>query len=173
MSIILWITSAQENASEQISALLQNPQNANSELFLAYLVLAIYTKKPLLLAAFFMSCMLFELSFFDVLSEASLYLITFAIYSYVICCRSLTNKQRLACFAPVLLSIILAHDAYFYGINGLYGTHETAVYNNIEYLALLCHIIVISALIPYSRLRNSAINFVDFILRMSRNSHYY
>ena len=123
--------------------------------------------------AFFMSCALFNVAIFDHLSEASLYLLTFTIYSYVITCNAMTFKQRVACGILLILSIVLAYDAYFYGFSGVYGAHETIVYNHIEYLALCAHTILICSLIPYRRIGNSIGRIIDSILHVSSNSAYF
>lgn len=166
MDIFVWFL--QKNASA-----LAVVQSANSFVFVAYVILAVLIKRASFLAAFFISCMLFELSIFDPLSEASLYLITFAIYSYVIFCNGLTLKSRLACGILIILSITLAYDAYFYGIDGRYGETETFLYNNIEHLALYSHILLISTLVSYRRIKDSFRRFVDSILLLSRNSAYF
>jgi hypothetical protein len=114
--------------------------------------------------------MLFEMRFFDPLSEASLYLLTFAIYSYVIFDIERNSLATVACGIILILSITLAYDATFYGINGYYGAHETFVYNNIEYLALYAHLILISSLIPYRRIRDGLRDMLSTIVYVSRNS---
>lgn len=167
MVILEWFPLLNESALQLIPV-----RNANSELLLAYLLISVLTKRASLLAAFFMGCMLFELSIFDQLSEASLYLLTFAIYSYVITCKALTFKQRIACGIILTLSIILAYDAYHYGINGTYGATETFVYNNIEYLASCAHIIFISSFIPITRIRNYLRSFIASVGRIAVNSDY-
>ncbi len=144
----------------------------SSFIFIAYLILSTLTKRSSYVAAFFMSCMLMELSFFDPLSEASLYLLTFSIYSYVICCKSLTLKSRLACGILLILSITLAYDAYFYGIDGRYGETETIIYNNIESLALCAHSLFIGSFIPFTRIWNNLRSFIDSISHITRNSAY-
>ncbi|PHS21799.1 MAG: hypothetical protein COA84_14820 [Robiginitomaculum sp.] len=166
MDIFVWFL--QKNASA-----LAVVQSQNSLVFIAYFILATSIKRASFMAAFFMSCMLFEMELFDPLSEASLYLLTFATYSYVITCKSLTCIQRMGCGTILILSLTLAYDAYFYGLGGVYGEAETVIYNNIEYLALCSHIIFISTLTPYRRIGNSIGRFVDSILLLSRNSAYF
>ena len=124
------------------------------------------------MAAFFMSCMLFEADIFDPLSEASLYLITFSMYSYVIFDIERNGRARIACGILLALSVILAYDAYFYGVNGIYGAHETVVYNNIEHLALCAHTVFISSLIPYRRIKNGIRHFIASFLYQQGNSSY-
>ena len=165
MDLFVWFL--QKNASA-----LAVSQSENSLILFAYLALSLLIKRSSFMAAFFMSCMLFELSVFDGLSEVSLYLLTFAIYSYVITCKALTCKQRIACGILLALSIILAYDAYFYGVNGIYGAHETVVYNNIEHLALCAHTVFISSLIPYRRIKNGIRHFIASFLYQQGNSSY-
>jgi len=166
MSILEWFPLL------SVSELVQNPRNSNTVLFLVYFLLSLSTKRPSLLAAFFLSSMLFECTLFNPLSEASLYLLTFAIYSYVITCKSLTLKSRLACGILLILSITLAYDAYFYGIDGRYGEAETIIYNNIEHLALCAHCLLIGSFIPFTRIRNNILSFIDSISHLARNSAY-
>ncbi|QDP52060.1 MAG: hypothetical protein Unbinned706contig1000_4 [Prokaryotic dsDNA virus sp.] len=168
MSILEWFPLLSESALQLIPA-----RSANSELLAAYLIVSIIIKRASFLAAFFISCMFMEMSLFDPLSEASLYLLTFATYSYVISCNALTFYQKLACGIILILSITLAYDAYFYGMDGIYGAHETIVYNNIEYLALYAHIIFICSLIPYRRIGDSIRHCVNSIVHYTRNSAYF
>ena len=170
MDIFLWLIQVFQptSVSELVS---QNPnQSVNSLLFIAYALISVVIKRAAYMAAFFMSCMLFEMRFFDPLSEASLYLITFAIYSYVIFVMPCNKVVTIACAIMLALSMTLAYDAYFYGLNGHYGASETYVYQNIEYLALYAHIIVIGSLIPFRRIGDSFRHFFATSVRMSRNS---
>ena len=170
MDIPQWLITFQA-ISESVHVL-QTP-NVNSILFTLYFLVSVMIKRAVFIAAFFMSCLLFDAAIFDPLSEASLYLLTFAIYSYVMTCKALTFKQRIACGILLILSITLAYDAYFYGMDGIYGAHETFVYNNIEYAALYAHTFLIHTLIPYRRIRDSIRRFITSILHISRNSAYF
>ena len=147
--------------------------NLNSALLAAYFFVAVITKRAAFMAAFFVSCLLFDIRAFDQLMESQLYAITFAIYSYVIFCNGLTFITKLACGIIIVLCVIIGYDAYFYGIDGIYGASETFVYNNIEHLALYAHIILISTLIPYGRIRDGFGRFISSILLLSRNSAYF
>ena len=166
-SIMQWL--APQSASVQ-SLLEQNQLSQNSEVFIAYLVVSLLIKRSSFLAAFFMSCMLFEMSLFDQLTESQLYAITFSIYSYVIFCKGLTFLTKAACVIILVLCVTLGYDAYFYGIGGAYGASETFVYNNIEHLALYAHIILISTLIPYRRITNSLRRFIAYVMYLPRYS---
>ena len=167
MSILEWFPLLNESALAQN---LNHSQNPSSYLLLAYFLVSIVIKRAAYMAAFFMSCMLFEMRFFDPLSEASLYLITFAIYSYVIFVMPCKKVVTIACGIMLALSMTLAYDAYFYGLNGYYGASETYVYQNIEYLALYAHTILIGSLIPFRRIGDSFRHFIAASVRMSRNS---
>ncbi len=166
MDLFLWFRHANE------SALAAAVQSESSYLLIAYIALSLLIKRSSFMAAFFMSCMLFEVSIFDPLSESELYLITFSIYSYVILDKSLILKQRLACGILLILSLLLAYDAYFYGLGGLYGAHETVIYNNIEHLALCGHILFICSFIPFARIRDDILSFIDSISHVTRHSAY-
>lgn len=152
------------------SELVQPHQSVNSFLFAAYVVLSIIIKRSSYLAAFFMSCMLFDLAIFDVLSETSLYLLTFSIYSYIILVRCRNRRTTIACGIMVVICITLSYDAYFYGIDGYYGAHETFIYNHIEYIALYSHIILICSFVDVARIRDSVRNFIASIRDMSSYS---
>ena len=167
MSILEWFPLLNESALAQN---LSHSQNPSSYLLLAYFLVSVVIKRAAYMAAFFMSCMLFEMRFFDPLSEASLYLITFAIYSYVIFVMPCKRVVTAACVIMLLLSITLAYDAYFYGLNGYYGASKTYVYNNVEYLALYAHIILISSLVPFKRIGDNIRHLLAASVRMSRNT---
>jgi len=150
---------------------LHHQLNVNSELFITYLVLSLLIKRASFLAAFFFSCMLFEMQFFDALSEYNLYLLTFLCYSYVtVCCK--TDKSLFACGIILLLSITFAIDSAMYGEQGYYGASETIVYNNIEYLAASAHCFFIGSLVPIQRIRNNIQSFIDSISHIALNSDY-
>lgn len=166
MSILEWFPLLNASVLEQ------NQLSVNSYLLLAYLIVCVIIKKPSFMLAFFMSCMLFEMELFDKLSEASLYALTFSIYSYAIFVIPCNNKVTIACGIILALTIIFGVDAYFYGIKGIYGAHETVIYNNIERLALYAHIILISALTPYRRISNSLRRFIASIVYVKSNSAY-
>ena len=172
MDISQWLITFQVTSESELVINSLNP-NVNSILFTAYILVSVLIKRAVFIAAFFLSCFIFDSAIFDPLSEASLYLITFAIYSYVIFDIACNRKAVFACGTIIILSITLAYDAYFYGIDGVYGSSETFIYNNIEYLALYSHLILIGALIPYRRIRDGFGRFIDSILLISRNSAYF
>ncbi len=164
MDIFQWVL--QENAS----ALAAARNNATNLLLLSYFICSIFTKKPQLLAAFFISCLFFECSLFDFYSEAQLYLLTFIVYSYVMSCNVFSIKTKLACGIMCLLALVFAYDAAFYGVNGFYGARETVIYNNIEHLFICCHTIIILSVVDLRRIYNNIKSFCGSIVYMSRNS---
>ncbi len=147
--------------------------SSNTELFFAYVLLAVITKRPHLLMAFFMGCLLFECAIFDSLTEYQLYLIGFLIYSYVIPCNVFSHKTKLACAIMCFLCLLCAYDAAFYGVNGFYGERETFVYNNIEHLFICSHCLIICSFVDIERIRNNLRSFIDGIRSMSANSVYF
>ena len=176
MDIMQWILQflqINESALALSGFSLKLSLNLNSALFAAYFIVSVMTKRAAFMAAFFMSCMLFDMALFDQLMESQLYAITFAIYSYAIFCKGLTFLTKAACVIILVLCVTIGYDAYFYGIGGAYGASETFVYNNVEHLALYAHIILISTLIPYGRIRDSFRRFVSSILLLTRNSAYF
>jgi len=161
MDLFSWVLQAAE------SALVVRERSSNTELFLIYVLVSFFIKRPQLLAAFFMSCLLFESSFFDVFSECHLYLMTFIIYSYVITCNQFNNKTKSACVIMCILCALFAYDAAFYGVNGYYGATETVIYNNIERLSVCCHILVIASVFNRRAIINNIRAFCGVIVRMS------
>ncbi len=145
--------------------------NANSEIFIAYVILSLIIKRAAFLAAFFISWLLFNMKIFDVLLEHQLYLIIFVVYTYVIF-KCETIKSRIGCGILLILSIILSYDAYFYGVNGRYGEAQTVVYNNIEHLSLCAHFLFICSLIPFERIRNGLRSIIDLIGSFACDSAY-
>jgi len=67
--------------------------------------------------------------------------------------KCLTNKSKKACGIIICISMVLAVDAYYFGVGGIHGTSETIIYRNIEYISLWCHLFFINSLIPYSRIQ--------------------
>jgi len=172
MDLSQWLITSQA-INESALVLHSLNLNVNSILFTAYVLVSVLIKRAAFIAAFFFSCLLFDAALFDPLSEASLYLLTFATYSYVISCNALTFYQKLACGIILILSITLAYDAYHYGMDGIYGTHETIIYNHIEHLALYAHILFICTLIPYRRIGDSIKHLLSVVVLNARNSAYF
>ena len=164
MDLFQWVLQASE------SALVVKAKSSNTEILFIYALVSFFIKKPQLLMAFFISCLLFEWSIFDSFSESQLYLITFLIYSYVIPCNVFAMRTRAACVIMCFLCLLFAYDAAFYGVNGFYGESETVIYNNIEYLFTCCHCLIIYTLINFKAIRNNIRNIIDSVCNMSRNS---
>lgn len=172
MSLLEWITfqAASENAILS-EVLIKNHQNLNSFIFVLYTILCMFIKRPAYLLAFFISAMLFEAKVFDPLLEHQLYLITFALYTYVFTnCKTL--KSKFGCGILLVLSFALAADAALFGEYGYYGASETFLYRNIEHLSLYAHSLFICSFIDIKRIYNSLRNFVDAVVRISRTSAY-
>ena len=157
--------------SESALAAVRN-QSSNTELLFAYTIASILIKRPQLLAAFFMGCLLFEWSLFDSFSEAQLYLLGFLIYSYVIPCNAFKMRTKLACVIMCFLCLLFAYDAAFFGVNGFYGERQTFIYNSIEYFFVCTHCLIICSLINFKRVRNYLRSVIDSVCNMSANSSY-
>lgn len=163
----------QPQASQFQKLLSQSVNNLNSYdgvVFSVYLVMSVIIKRSLFLVAFFVSCMLFQLSIFDRLAESELYALTFCLYYYVSVCNALTCFQRIACVIMLALIVTLGYDSYFYWVDGAYGEAKTIIYNNIEYLALLAHMFIIGTLVPIKRINNTIKHIFDSIMCMSSHS---
>ena len=171
MSVIEWY---QELSGTEVLTMLSSnvssSENMNNQLLVLYVILSVIIKRPSLLLAFLLSFLLFELSLFDPVTEVSLYMLTFIIYSFVICCKGLTQRNKVACSFMLLVCIVLIYDSFFYGANGYYGARKTFVYNNIEYISLCAHIILIISFVNISRVRCNIRGVLGSILRVSRNS---
>jgi len=166
VSTKLTLILGQSSASLNLTAAL----NKTVVFFVAYTVVSLIIRKAAYLAAFFMSCILFEAKIFEPLSESKLYLLTFAIYSYTVFVIPCNRVVIFACVNMLLLSITLAYDAYYYGVNGFYGEAKTIIYSNIEILALCSHLFLITALIPYRRIGNFIRNMLGAFVRVSVSS---
>ena len=165
MEILEWFQLLNDLELNQTSQSLK----INNVLFFLYTLLTLLTKKAAPLAAFFISVLLVDNTVLSIISEFSMYLIVFAVYSYVFMfCDTLRTK--VCCAIIALTSIVFALDALFYGVNGYYGASETIVYSNIEHIALFVNILFICSFIRYERIRNGLQSFFDFVVRFSRNS---
>ena len=167
MDLFVWFL--QKNASE----LAQLPQSVNSLIFIAYGVVSLFNRKSSYMAAFFISCMMFEHGFFDSMSECSLYLFTFVLYSFLVKFSNKSKETDIACIGVCIISLVFAYDSFFYGIDGYYGATETIIYNNIEHISLYAHIFLICTLIDLKRVQHCVRGFIVSILYMSRNSAYF
>jgi len=141
----------------------------NNVLFVLYVLLAIATKRVAPLAAFFMSVLLVDNVVLSRISEPAMYMIVFAIYTYVFhTCTTLIS--RFCCVIMMLTSFVFAVDAKYYGVGGLYGESETFIYSNIEHIALFVNILFICSFISYKRIRDCLQRLFDSVVSFSRNS---
>lgn len=169
MDIIQWLI--QYHLINESAHVVQN--HANSFIFTGYVILSIIVKKPSLLMAFFISCLLFDAAIFDSFSEAQLYALTFLIYSSVTMGVKMKLKSKLSCVIITILAALLCYDAAFYGFGGCYGEVETFMYRNIESLSLCAHIIFICSFISYARIKDGFRYFFSATMRCSWNTFYF
>lgn len=139
---------------------------ANSFL-IAYIVLAISTNRPQILAVFLLCECLF---LFDIngLQEYQFYIIEFIAWSYIFTSLEL-KKNKLPCVIICLLSLSCIIDAYYFGVD-THGEVETWIYSNIQYIALCAHIIFISSFINLARIIDDTRRIVDSIVNYAVNS---
>tara|TARA_R110001606_G_scaffold27768_1_gene88626 strand:- start:7977 stop:8387 length:411 start_codon:yes stop_codon:yes gene_type:complete len=118
-----------------------------------------------------MCFLLVNASVFQAIKEYQVYLFVIVIYSYVFSdCP--TKQSKYACVTICLLSLSLAIDAFLYGTDGYYGTRQTILWENIEYLAACAHLVFISSFISIERIRDGLRDFVNSISRIALNSDY-
>ena len=165
MGVYEWFLLTNENATALVTV-----KNENDAIFLAYLVLSLLNKESRYLAAFFVSTLLFSLNIFDFLLEYQLYLITFILYSYtVISERRL--KTAIGCVIMLYILIIFTLDAYFYGVGGINGESQTMVYNNIGYIAVFSHTVIICTLVDHRRIWKG-LRYITNIVSSIKDSMY-
>lgn len=145
--------------------------SAVNNLFIAYVIVSIFIKKSRYLMAFCLCVAITSLKGFEFVLEYQLYLTSFIVYSYVTI-KASAKKTKISCVIMCILSLILAHDAYKYGVNGTHGARETAIYKNIEYLATYANIIIILSLVSFRRIYNGICRFFDAIIMLSGCSSY-
>jgi len=163
MEVLEWLQVASVSASKNSGSI--------DLTFMLYVVASMLIKKSRYLLAFFFSDLLIACSIFDGLQEYQIYLTCFIVYSYV-SCYAHTLKVKSACGIMCLLDLILMYDALKYGINGTHGELETVIYQSIEYLAFSAHLIIISALLPFGRIYDSACDLFSNAFRGKSNSSY-
>ncbi len=166
MELLEWLQLL--SAPEKISLVVRN---ASSLTLIGYFVVFILNKKAVFFAAFFVSSAIVVTIPSQAIGEQHAYLVVLVIYSYVFN-ECPDDKSKLACVTICLLSFLFAIDAFLYGVNGYHGEYQTFIWQNIEYLATCAHIVFISTLVPYKRIRNGICNFIDFISGFSRDSAY-
>jgi len=169
MEILQWLHLLNDLAENQRQSNIS--LNIANSLFTAYVLLALITKRVAPLAAFFLSVLLVDNIYMVKVDEANMYLLVAAIYLYVFE-TCLTRKQRLCCVTIVLTAILLSTDAAFYGEHGIYGESKTFIYQNIEYISLFAHSLLISSFISVRKIRNCIRSFFSFLSRFSGTSDY-
>lgn len=165
MELLQWLhllNDLAENLNQRQSSLSLNIANS---LFVAYVLLALITKKVAPLAAFFLSVLLVDNVYMIKVSEAYMYLLVAVIYLHVfeIC---LTRKQVIGCGIIFLTAIFLSLDA------ALYGQNKTFVYRHIECISLCAHSFFISTFVSVRKIRNTLRNLINYVSRISYNSDY-
>ena len=140
-------------------------------LFILYIFTGVLIKKSRYLLAFFFSEFMISFFGFDGLQEYQIYLTDFTVYSYV-AYYAHTLKVKTACGIMCLLDLILINDAIKYGVNGTSGEFKTIIYQNIEYLAFYANIIIVSSLLPLSRIYDGICRFFDYAFSVKADSSY-
>lgn len=144
---------------------------SESSIFFMYVMLGVITKRPVYPLAFFMCFLLVNAFVFQAIKEYQVYLFVIVIYSYVF--NSCPTKQsKYSCVTICLISLSFSIDAFLYGVDGYYGTRQTILWENIEYIATCAHLVFISSLVPVERIRNSLRSFINSISRIALNSDY-
>jgi len=152
------------------SASVEQGQSLNS-LFIIYVVVCFFIKRPVFLLAFLLPEMMFNMSLFDSMAGWHLNAIEFIIYSYVFAvCH--TKKSKIACFIICYTAIHFGIDSYCFGVDGVYGERETFIYKNISLINTCAHLFFVSSLISIRRIRNNLRSFIDSIMRITANSDY-
>ncbi len=141
---------------------------ANSFL-IAYIILSVTLKRPLILSVFLLCECLF---LFDTpnITEWQLYSIELCLWSYVITSLK-TKRTTVSCGIICLLSFICFIDAFYYGVN-TNGEGETWVYVNIEFIAMLAHIVFIASFVNVGRINNDIRHFINSIVNITVNGDY-
>lgn len=154
-----------QNQSQSLSLSLN--LNILSSLILGYAVLSILTKKSAFLLAFLLCVFLQSASAMLIISEPVVYLLVFVVYSYIlqIC---LTNKSKWCCGIVLLTSFVFYLESALFGLNGIYGIHQTLIYAISEYISLFAHLFFICSFIDFAKIRNSLRDFIGSIASVSR-----
>tara|TARA_R110002020_G_scaffold70736_1_gene183446 strand:- start:34 stop:567 length:534 start_codon:yes stop_codon:yes gene_type:complete len=142
--------------------------NILSSLILGYAILSILTKKSAFLLAFLLCVFLQGASAMLIVSESVVYLLVFVVYSYIlqIC---LTSKSKTCCGIVLLASFVFYLESALFGLNGIYGTHQTLIYEMSEYISLFAHFFFICSFINIAKIRNSLRDFIGSIACVSRS----
>jgi len=147
-----------------------NP-NILSSIIIGYALLSIATKKPYFLMAFLLCAFLQSSVLLQAIDYAVIYLLVCVIYSYIfVLC--LTGLNKLGCVIIIFLSLVLYTDAALYGNNGIYGTHQTIVYEMGDYFSLFAHFFFICTFVNFTKIRNNIFDFISSIAALSRSVYY-
>jgi hypothetical protein len=138
-------------------------------LFILYVAVSIGVRKSRYLLAFSFSMLLVTCSLFDSIQEYQLYLTIFIVYSYV-CLHSDNKRIFISCGIMCLLDLLLAYDAFYYGIGGTHGANKTFVYKNIEYFAFSANILIILSLVSFGRIYDCLCNMLDHAFGLKTDS---
>ena len=141
--------------------------NVNN-LFIAYVILSVILKRSVFLLAFFISCGLMMCSLFDNLSEWHIYAFTSIMYSYVFT-QQMPKLSKICCAIITFISLALSVDALFYGMNGIYETRSTFLYQNIEIISSSAHCFFIYSFINVSKIRTGSRSFIGAFSALSRS----
>lgn len=154
---------------------LQSASAKNSDiadyLFLLYVVVSVLIGRSRFLLAFSLSVLLVECSLFDGLQGYQIYLTSFIAYSYI-ALQDIPKKTKLACVIMCVLDLILANDAYKYGIGGTHGASETFIYQSIEHLALYANLIIIFSLVSFGRIYDCICRMLDHAFSVKGDSYF-
>lgn len=142
-----------------------------SSLFIAYAILCYFIKRPVFLLAFLLPELMINLSLFDKVPEWSISAIEFSLYTYAFE-KCLATKSKIACFIMCYTSFMFGLDSYYYGVNGIYGARETAIYQNVGFIGTCSHIFLIYTLIPFRRIWDGLRGCIGSFVRLSGDSAY-
>ena len=162
---------ASQNPSPNQKTSLSQNLSILSSLLIGYIVLSILTKKSAFLLAFLLCVFLQSASVMLAISEAVVYLLVFLVYSYVYN-ECYTVKSKVSCVTIMALSLVFYFDSVFFGVNGIYGTDQTVIYQITEYLSLFAHIFFICSFINLSKIRHYIRNFISALADLSRSVYY-
>ena len=144
---------------------------SESSIFFIYVILGVIVKRSVYPLAFFMCFLLVNASIFQTVAEWQVYLLVIVIYSYVFDqCPS--KQSKYCCVTICLLSLSFSIDAFLYGVNGVYGTSQTLLWESIELLATSAHFLFICSLLPVQRIYNNIRDFFNSIGHITSNSDY-
>jgi len=162
MELLEWLSLESANVSSHT--------NSETLLFLLYILVSALAKKSRYLLAFFLFMVVFTCSIFDPLQEYQIYLTSFVVYSYLVTTSKLL-KIKTSCAIMCVLDLILFRDALYYGVDGIHGEYKTAIYQNIEYLAFVAHLIIITSLVPFGKIYDCICRLLDHVFGGTANSY--